>query len=209
MAVRILLPLTLRECDGVRGELLNWLSRSLDRRLVLRTGPNWVGLVDIGRGGGSSPVASVRETGEDRGVEEAIVPPTPVREMGGVIFSGALRVIEQLVGITAADGVIRAGLYGEPIAMTKGTLESDAVLNLRSGGGGDWIGWSFVADAADPALRRSVGDDMRAGELTALSRVSATGGGATRTFDELELLCCGFGAVSWRMARYIFRYTSL
>ena len=97
-------------------------------------GVKWTGFVDIGRVGGSNAVVSIRERGEDKGVEEAIVPPTPVREIGSVIFNGALRVIEQLVGIMAADVVIRAGLCGEPMAMTKGTLELDVVLILRSGG---------------------------------------------------------------------------
>jgi hypothetical protein len=113
MTVRILLRLTLRECDGMRGGLETWLPGFLDLRLVLRTtapSVDCVGLVDIGGGGGSKPPISVRETGEKTGVEDAIVPPIPGRDVGGVIFSGALRVIEQLVGIMVADDVIRAGL---------------------------------------------------------------------------------------------------
>jgi hypothetical protein len=74
------------------------------------------------------------------GVEDAMVPPTPVREVGGVILSDAFRVIEQLDGSTAAGGVFRSGLCGEPMAMTKGMLETEAALSFRSGRGEEWTG---------------------------------------------------------------------
>jgi hypothetical protein len=48
-------------------------------------------------------------TGEVMGVDDAIVPPIPVRDAGGIMLSGALRMIEQLVGSVAASGGIRAG----------------------------------------------------------------------------------------------------
>jgi hypothetical protein len=104
------------------------------------TGVNCVGLVDIGLKGSSNPAASGCEMGELTVAEDAMVQLTPLRELGGVTLSGAFRVIEQTVGSTAADGVIRAGLCGEPMAMTKGMLEVDAVFSLRSGGGEDRTG---------------------------------------------------------------------
>lgn len=72
------------------------------------------------------------ETGEVMGVVEAIVPPTPVLRVGETTFLFA--VMEHAVGGTGDCGVIRAGLWGEPIAMTKGMFEFDAVLGRREGG---------------------------------------------------------------------------
>jgi hypothetical protein len=97
------------------------------------TAANCVDLVEIGLKGSSNPTASEFEIGERIGVGDAIILPNPIREVGGVFLSGAFRVIEQAVGNTAGDDVIRAGLDGEPIAMTKGVLEADVALKLRSG----------------------------------------------------------------------------
>ena len=118
------------------------MSEFLDLRLVLRTSDprvDCVGLVDIGLGGGCKPPISDRVIGEETGVGDAIVPPIPGRDVGGASLSGALRVIEQHVGIKVTDDVFRAGLWGEPIAITKGMLGFDAALSLRSGGGDAWV----------------------------------------------------------------------
>jgi hypothetical protein len=63
----------------------------------------------------------------DMGVEEAIVPPTPTRDVTGTILRGAG------VGDVLGMRCMRAGLCGDPIDMTKGMLELDAVLSLRDG----------------------------------------------------------------------------
>ena len=96
-------------------------------------GATAVGLVVIGLRGGSRHEISVGEMGDVTGVEDAMVPPTPVRDVV-LILSGAFLVIEHDVGGMLAAGEMRAGLCGEPIAMTNGMLELDPVLNLRSGG---------------------------------------------------------------------------
>ena len=135
IAVRILLPLTVRECDGVRGGRA-WFSCFLDK-LSLRVGvegATGIGLVVVRFEGESNSGRSFGEMGEVTGVEDAMVPPTPVREVVGLIFSGAFLVMEQDVGGMLAAGETRAGLCGEPIAITNGILELDAPLNLRSGG---------------------------------------------------------------------------
>ena len=55
--------------------------------------------------------ASVGVIGEVTGVEEAIVPPIPVREIGGETLSCApFPTMELVVGVATAVGVIRAGL---------------------------------------------------------------------------------------------------
>jgi hypothetical protein len=43
------------------------------------------------------------------GVDDAMVPPIPVRDAGDIMLSGALRMTEQLIGSVAANGGIRAG----------------------------------------------------------------------------------------------------
>jgi len=63
---------------------------------------------------------------------DAIVPPMPVRDIGHAVLNGALRVMEQLIGIVAANGVFRADLRGAPKDVTTGMLEDEAVLCLRS-----------------------------------------------------------------------------
>jgi hypothetical protein len=89
-------------------------------------------LVVVGRKGGSREEVSVGEMG----VEDAIVPPTPMRDVTGMILRGALRAMGAGVGEMLVIGFMRAGLWGEPMDMTKGTLELDAALSLRSGGEG-------------------------------------------------------------------------
>lgn len=92
---------------------------------------------------------SVGEIGEVTGVDEAIVPPTPVRSVGDTSFT--FPVMEHAVGATVAEGVISAGLCGEPIAITKGTFELDAVLGLRAGDEG--CAW-FEVDPVEPVRER-------------------------------------------------------
>jgi hypothetical protein len=128
--VRILAPLTLRECDGVLGG-----SSCLLEKLSLRVCDKSTGLVDAGLSGGSSINMFVGETGDVTGVDDAIVPPTPMRDVTGVILSGAFRVIEHDVGGMVATGVTSVGLCGDPMPITKGMLELDAALNFRSGEG--------------------------------------------------------------------------
>ena len=67
----------------------------------------------------------------EMGVEDAIVPPTPTRDVVVMMLSGAAR---PEVGDMLDIGLTRAGLWGEPMEMTKGMLELDAALSLRSGG---------------------------------------------------------------------------
>lgn len=135
----MLLALTLRECDGVRrGRVFS--SSCFFETLSLRAWEENADDTDTGLGvdvfgGGSGLDASVGEIGEVTGVDEAMVPPTPVREMDALIVSGALRVIEQGVGGRLVVGVNKAGLCGEPMAITKGMFDPEAALNLRSGGG--------------------------------------------------------------------------
>lgn len=69
------------------------------------------------------------EVGDVIGVVDAIVLPMPVRKLGETILR--LPVIEQELRGTIAVDVVRAGLWGEPMAMTNGILEFDAVLGLR------------------------------------------------------------------------------
>jgi predicted polyphosphate/ATP-dependent NAD kinase len=111
-------------------------------------------LVETGLNGDSSLDVSVGEIGDVTGVEDAIVPPTPMRDVTGTILSGAFRVMEQDVGGMIAAGVTNAGLCGDPIAITKGMLEVDAALILRSGGDGGWKGIVADVDPAEPARRR-------------------------------------------------------
>ena len=97
-------------------------------------GATGIGLVVVRIEGESNSRRSFGEMGEVTGVEDAMVPPTPVREVVGLIFSGAFLVMEHDVGGMLPTGETRAGLCGEPIAITNGILELDAPLKLRSGG---------------------------------------------------------------------------
>lgn len=80
---------------------------------------------------GVKHVEAMSRTGVVMGVD-AIVPPMPVRDIGHAALNGALRVIEQLIGIVAANGVVRADLRGGPTYMTKGIFGEEVVLCLRS-----------------------------------------------------------------------------
>lgn len=129
------------------------------------------------------------ETGDVTGVEDAMVPPTPAREAVVMILRGALRVMEQAVGAMVAVGATRAGLWGEPIPMTNGTLELDPPLNLRSGGDEAWS-WMFaVVEPVVSARDRSIA--VGAGEAgfttTSWSSVGLCWCTARR-LDALELL---------------------
>lgn len=102
----------LRECDSVRGDPAVGLACFLEK-LSLRicaTGATEIGLVAVGLTGNSSLEVSVGEIGEVTGVEEAMVPPTPVRDVTGLILSGAFLVIAHDVGGMLTTGVTRAGL---------------------------------------------------------------------------------------------------
>lgn len=76
-------------------------------------------------------VEAMSGTGDVIGVD-AIVPPIPVRDVGQAVLNGALRVMEQLIGIVAANGVFRADLRGGPTDGTTGMLDDEAVLCRRS-----------------------------------------------------------------------------
>ena len=65
------------------------------------------------------------------GVVDAIVLPIPVRKLGEMTLR--LPVIEQELRGTVTVEAVRAGLWGEPMAITNGMLELDAVLGLRDG----------------------------------------------------------------------------
>lgn len=65
------------------------------------------------------------------GVVDAIVLPIPVRKLGEMTLR--LPVIEQELRGPVTVEVVRAGLWGEPMAITNGMLELDAVLGLRDG----------------------------------------------------------------------------
>ena len=160
MAVLMELPLTLRECDGVvflerdaavgaakvlvleAAELGAWFSALvLDEMLPLRlgvVGSGTLGDVALLRGwrvDATLPKCKVFDVsvGLVTGVVEAMVPPTPVLDVGLITFVAMFLVMEQLAGCTLAVGAIRAGLCGEPIAMTKGTLVLDELLSFRCG----------------------------------------------------------------------------
>lgn len=76
----------------------------------------------------------VGEIGDVTGVVEAMVLPMPVRKVGETMLS--LAVMEHALGGTEVLGEMRAGLWGEPMAMTKGMLELDAMLGRRDGATG-------------------------------------------------------------------------
>jgi hypothetical protein len=113
----------------------------------------------------------VDTTGDVTGVVDAMVPPTPARDVPVLILRGAFLVIEHDVGGMLAAAGTRAGLWGEPIAMTKGMLELDAALSFRSDGDESWAGGKV------------------GGELAASSRMFLeTWEGTTRTLDASESL---------------------
>lgn len=150
--MRILPPLTLREWEGVFGGV-GTASSCFSDKLSLRAGIEdamGVDLVVAGLEGGSGHAILVGEIGEVMSVEDAMVPPTPVRGVAELIFIGAFLVIEHDVGAVMAVGAIRAGLCGEPIAMTKGMLELDAALNLRSGDKGNSFDACGIVEPAEP-----------------------------------------------------------
>lgn len=194
MAVRMLLPLTLRECEGVRGDGGRSPSCFLfEPRPNLRAGPadvGGVGMLDVGFEGGVGLKPPVGDTGEVTGVDDAIVPPIPALEVGGMILSGAFRVIEQALGETLVVGVMRAGLWGEPMAITNGMLELEVALSLRSEMG-SMRGAMFPASASvGPTYERSipgVTDD------TAFADISADVTLATCISVEAGLILCGTG----------------
>jgi hypothetical protein len=67
------------------------------------------------------------DTGDDTGVVDAIVPPTPVLNIGLEILAAAA---------APMAGDMNAGLWGEPIPITKGVLVLEDVLGRRSEGCG-------------------------------------------------------------------------
>jgi hypothetical protein len=67
-----------------------------------------MGLVPGTFAGGSSREVFVGEIGDVTGVQEAMVPPTPTREV--LILSGAFLVIEHDEGGMLATGAMMAGL---------------------------------------------------------------------------------------------------
>jgi len=94
------------------------------------------------------------------GVVLAIVPPRPVRipdcSFGGAKGGALFAVMEQGVGGMVALGVIRAGLCGLPIAITKGitALVAELVLSFRFGEAGRAMG---STDDDEAEGRRGVG----------------------------------------------------
>jgi hypothetical protein len=154
IAVRMLLPLVLRECEGVRGGRGSSCSCFLVILKLRVSGADVsrMGLVVLGLGGGGRSGASPGESGRPTGVDDAMVPPTPAREVASVLMlRGAYLVIEHGVGSMLVAGVMRAGLCGEPMAMTNGILELEAALSFRSEGENDRIGVSAALDPADIA----------------------------------------------------------
>lgn len=98
-------------------------------------------------------IVSVGETGDVRGVVEAIVPPTPVRNVDKGILSGCalFPVMEPGLGVIEA-GVTRARLCGEGIPMTNGVLLTvDPVLIFRGVGESEKF---VLLGFADPARGR-------------------------------------------------------
>lgn len=93
------------------------------------------------------------ETGDARGVEEAIVPPTPVRDVDEAILSGCgyVLVMEPGVGVIEARAT-RERLCGEGMPMTNGVLLTvDPVLIFRCS---DDSGKVALLGFVDPARGR-------------------------------------------------------
>ena len=74
-------------------------------------------------------------TGGFAGVDEAIVPPMPDREVGVAMLGGAFRVMEQPVGRAAANGAMSPAFCFDVVAVDM--LLAEALLNLRPGEGAD------------------------------------------------------------------------
>jgi hypothetical protein len=158
----------LRKCDDVSG---NTSSRFLEK-LSLRVCGTGVGFVDAGLKGGSSIDVSVGEIGEVTGVDEAMVPPRPMREVAGLILSGAFLVMEHGVGCIATAGAAREVLCGEPMRMTEGMLGLDAALSLRSCGVSSWMDVFAMTPLANPARKRSKVCDAGEGGVVILASAS-------------------------------------
>lgn len=127
IAVRILPPLKLLLCVGVVGDSISDL---LNDKLNFLSCPVVTADDFTGSGEGIS-----MHVGDERGVKDAIVPPTPVLDVVEEVFCGAAwRVCGMFFAATAM-----AGLWGEPIAMTKGMSALEAALSLRSGRDEDWV----------------------------------------------------------------------
>jgi hypothetical protein len=97
-------------------------------------------------------IVSVGETGDVRGVEEAIVPPTPIRDVDEAILSGCVYfpVMEPGVGVIEPRAT-RARLCGEGMPMTNGVLLTvDPVLIFRCG---DNSGKVALLGFVDPGRR--------------------------------------------------------
>jgi hypothetical protein len=93
------------------------------------------------------------------GVDDAIVPPTPTRD----VMSGGRRVGGGDAGLETA------GLWGEPMDLTKGMLEVDAALSLRSGGDASWFDVFAVVELTDPVRDRRMAGAAGEAELAVLS----------------------------------------
>ncbi len=118
IAVRMLPPLRLRERVGVLGLSFSCF---LNDRLSLRLCPVGIGEDAVGTNARLSMLV-----GDDKGVEEAMVPSTPDRDVADAFLC------ERVAGMFFAATAI-AGLCGELMAITKGMPVLDALLSLRSG----------------------------------------------------------------------------
>lgn len=86
------------------------------------------------------------------------------------------------------EGVIRAGLCGDPMPITNGILEAEALLSFRSGGDAVEMGLLEVLDPVELALGRSMTGAIGDGGFMGTSPSSLPGtGGACCTLDVLEL----------------------
>lgn len=73
--------------------------------------------------------------------------------------------------------------------MTKGILELEAALNLRSGGADAWAWVLAVVELVEPVRGRSIASGAGEAEVMVVSWSSvALWSGAARTLDALELL---------------------
>jgi hypothetical protein len=106
--------------------------------------------------------------------DDAIVPPTPARDVFVLILRGAFRVMAQEESGMVIAGSMRAGLCGEPMAMTKGVLELDAVLGLRSSG--------------EESGSRGEGMEVFRGWRGVAMMLRVSCGGGTRMLEALEVL---------------------
>ena len=109
----------------------------LEERLALRVGGADADLICVWCGFVGEPLLKydcwdvlMGEVGV--GVLEAMVPPTPVLKIGETTLRFA--VLGDVLGGTDGGGDMRAGLWGDPIAMTNGMFELDALLGRLDGG---------------------------------------------------------------------------